>query len=148
MVLRHQESLQGQMQAEKEIEAAEDDRKAARGRAFRGGKSEPINPFVTPLLSGLDKEGNRITNLALQKGGATDYFMKSPEAREILTRELKTNKQIISIHYGDASISITAKTDAKPKDIAKAVKDEWWRIGRRNQEDVQRILGATAPSEI
>jgi TP901 family phage tail tape measure protein len=123
-------------------------RAAARRGAFRGGRSEPLNPFATPFLSGQDPEGNRIVNLALQKGGATDYFQKSPEAREKLARELRQNKNVINIHYGDASISVTAKTGAKPQDIAKAVKDEWWKIGRRNQEDVQRVLGATVPAEI
>ena len=140
---------QSREQAEKIAEVVEQKRRTARRGAFRGGgRSKPLNPFATPLLSGLDPEGSRIINLALQKGGATEYFRKSPEARETLARELRSQKNVINIHYGDASISVTAKTDAKPQDIAKVVKDEWWKIGRRSQEDVQRVLGATVPAEI
>ena len=124
------------------------ERASIRKGAFHGGKTKEINPFATPLLSGIDEAGNRTINLALQKGNASEYFRKSPEAREQLKRELKSNKNVVNIHYGDASITVTAKTGAKPEDIAKAVKDEWWKIGRRNQEDVQRILGSTVPAEI
>lgn len=142
------DSIAGSMAARDRAETVTKARAAARRGAFRGGRSKPLNPFATPFLSGQDPEGNRIVNLALQKGGATDYFRKSPEAREKLARELRAQKNIINVHYGDASISVTAKTDAKPQDIAKVVKDEWWKIGRRNQEDVQRVVGATVPAEI
>ena len=130
-------------------EATEKERAEKRGRAFRGGKTEPLNPFATPMMSGLDQAGNRMVNLALQKGNAAEYYKKSPEARETLARQIKAeNQNVVNINFGDASITVTAKSDAKPDDIAKAVKDEWWKIGERQRHDVERVLGMTVPGEI
>lgn len=129
-------------------EAAEKELEGKRGRAFRGGKTEALNPFATPLMSGLDPAGNRMVNLALQ-GNAAEYYKKSPEARETLARQLKAeNKNIVNVNFGDASITVTAKSNAKPEEIAKAVKNEWWKIGERQRHDVERVIGMTVPGEI
>ena len=146
------DEIAGVMSEGRQLERAADvaaKRKQQRRGAFRGGgKSKPLNPFATPLLTGLDQEGNRIINLALQKGNAAEYFRKSPEARASLERGVSANKQIVNIHYGDATISITAKTDAKPEDIARVVKDEAWKIGQRQLRDSEQRLGMIAPAEI
>jgi len=136
---------------EKTAERAEEVSKRRRGvrqKAFQGGKTKPLNPFATPLLSGMDPEGNRVVNLALQKGNAAEYYKRSPEARQQLMQQLKQNKNIVNVNFGDATITVTAKSDAKPRDIAKAVKDEWWKIGERQRHDVERVLGSTVPAEI
>jgi TP901 family phage tail tape measure protein len=151
---RDLDEIAGAMSASREkertneiLKAVEVEQKKKRGRAFRG-REKPLNPFATPLLTGVDAVGDRIVNLALQKGGATRYFQQRPEARQSLSQQLRKQKSIVNIYYGDASITVTAKTDAKPLDIARAVKNEWWKIGKRNLEDVQRVLSAETPGEM
>jgi len=130
------------------VEKVQSRRKAIRKGSFQGGKSKPLNPFVIPLLSGLDDEGNRMINLAMQKGNAAEYFRNSPQAREQLSQGARSNPNIQSVHFGDTSISITAKSDANPKQIATVLKKEADKVWRKNQEDFIRVMGSIAPAEI
>ena len=126
----------------------EKERSRARRGAFKGGRSTPLDPFATPLFSGQDPEGKRITNLILQKGGAAQYFKQSPGARQELARTIGQKQNVINVHFGDSSISITAPPESKPRELAKMVNREIEKLGRRNYEDVQRVLGSTVPAEI
>ena len=134
-----------------EAEAAiKKEREVKRRRSFKGGgKTEKLNPFATPMLSGLDNAGNRVINIALQQGNAAEYYKRSPESRKEFERQFKAqNPNVYNISFGDNSLSVTAKSDAKPKDIAREVQREWWKIGERQRHDVERVLGVTVPPEI
>ena len=136
-------------QADKAEEAIKKERAVKRGRSFHGGKTKELNPFATPLLSGLDTEGNRVINIALQKGNAAEYYKRSPESRSEFERQFKEqNPNVYNISFGDNSLTVTAKSDAAPKDIAREVQKEWWKIGERQRNDVERVLGITVPPEI
>lgn len=117
--------------------------------AFKGkGKTQELDPYATPLLTSLDREGNRRIHLGIKQGPAATVFQESPQMRELLRRSLEKKPGIQSIHFGDHNITISAKTDAKPEDIAKIVNREVRRAGKQNTREVQRIIGTKMPKQI
>ena len=125
-------------------------RKDDRMFAMLEGRGKPLNSFSIPFLPGRNSRDNRtVVDVAPQRGTAAEYYRRSPAAREMLARELRANHQVVNnVTLGGPSISVTAKSNANPEDIAKSVKDEWWKIGERQRKDIERALGVTVPAEI
>jgi hypothetical protein len=133
---------------ERQKVSAEMQKKRYKGGFRRGGKSKEIDPYATPLLTSLDREGNRRIHIGMKQGNAATVFRESPQMRELLKRSLEKKPSISSISFGDNNITITAKSDAKPEDIARVLNREMRRIGKQNTHEIQRVIGNIAPSQI
>ena len=140
----------GEQQATQDrTKAAQTKRSSGYKGAFkRGGKSKKLDPYTTPLLTGRDAEGNKILNYAMQQGGAQKVFAASPDAKRAIEKSLTQNKNIQNVNFGDNIITVTAKSNAKPEDIGKAITKAMDRYGRQNQRQIQRILVNAVPAEI
>jgi len=118
-------------------------------KAFRGGgRSREIDPYATPVLTGLDAKGNRRVHLGLKQGNAATVLNESPQIRDMIRKSLTKRSDVTSVNFGDNNITITANSNAKPEDIARVVNKVIRRVGKEQAREVERRIGTKTPRHI